>query len=83
MVVGGDTDTVDAKGTIPPADDTSISGGEAIPIGPFELQIASKPHLRTQTDVEDAFISPYHGRNRLSIPRHQEKPEILSLFIGP
>lgn len=33
---------------------TASIGGETIPIGPLELQIAYKLHLGTQTDIEDA-----------------------------
>lgn len=47
-------------------------GGETIPIGPFELQIAYKLHLGTQKDVEDAVHLYTLFEENLSEPQLEE-----------
>jgi len=51
---------------------TARIGGERLPIGPLELQIAYKLYLGARTDIEDA-VHLYTGfRESLSIPRLEE-----------
>jgi hypothetical protein len=48
---------------------TARIGGEAIPIGPLELQIAYKLHLGAQKDIEDAVHLYTLFEESLSVPR--------------
>lgn len=51
---------------------TARIGGEAIPIGPLELQIAYKLHLGAQKDVEDAVHLYTLFEESLSVARLEE-----------
>lgn len=51
---------------------TARIGDEAIPIGPFELQIAYKLHLGAQKDIEDAVHFYTLFEESLSVPRLEE-----------
>ena len=51
---------------------TARIGGEAIPIGPLELQIAYKLHLGTQKDIEDAVHLYTLFEESLSVSRLEE-----------
>lgn len=51
---------------------TARIGGEAIPIGPLELQIAYKLYLGAQKDVEDAVHLYTLFEESLSVPRLEE-----------
>jgi hypothetical protein len=51
---------------------TARIGGEAIPIGPLELQIAYKLHLRARKDIEDAVHLHTLFEESLSVPRLKE-----------
>jgi len=51
---------------------TARIGGEAIPIGPLELQVAYKLHLGTQKDVEDAVHLYTLFEQSLSVARLEE-----------
>jgi hypothetical protein len=51
---------------------TARIGGEAIPIGPIELQIAYKLHLGSRTDVEDAVHLHALFEESLSVARLEE-----------
>ena len=51
---------------------TARIGGEAIPIGPFELQIAYKLYLGAQKDVEDAVHLYTLFEESLSVSRLEE-----------
>jgi hypothetical protein len=51
---------------------TARIGGEAISIGPLELQIAYKLHLGAQKDVEDAVHLYALFEESLSVPRLEE-----------
>lgn len=51
---------------------TARIGGEAIPIGPLELQIAYKLHLGAQKDVEDAVHLHALFEESLSVSRLEE-----------
>lgn len=48
---------------------TARIGGNAIPIGPLELQIAYKLYLGTRTDIEDAVHLYTLFEGSLSVPR--------------
>lgn len=51
---------------------TARIGGEAIPIGPIELQIAYKLYLGSRTDVEDAVHLHALFEENLSVARLEE-----------
>ncbi|MBS3760133.1 hypothetical protein [Halodesulfurarchaeum sp.] len=51
---------------------TARIGGEAIPVGPFELQIAYKLHLGAQKDIEDAVHLYTLFEESLSVSRLEE-----------
>jgi hypothetical protein len=51
---------------------TARIGGEAIPIGPLELQIAYKLHRNARKDIEDAVHLYTLFEESLSVPRLEE-----------
>jgi hypothetical protein len=54
-------------------------GGETVPIGPMELQIAYKLHLGAQKDVEDAVHLYAMFEESLSVARLEEWVRRLSV----